>query len=105
MTSLRKHLSVALVLLFLFPFIEKEVHNYSLKDDFHCAEKTTKHLHTEEHNCFICDFTIPFTDCPVISRYQIKILDFPLAYLVFNEREIISTPDYFVSLRAPPFLA
>ncbi|HLG04277.1 MAG TPA: hypothetical protein VI731_11835 [Bacteroidia bacterium] len=50
---------VFMLLVFLFPFVEKGMHDFEHRDDFHCTEKSSKHLHANDHDCSICDYQAP----------------------------------------------
>lgn len=60
MTKIVKNYFVGiLLLLFLFPQVQKGVHDFSHRHDTHCDAKAEKHFHTFEHVCSLCDFSVP----------------------------------------------
>ena len=98
----KKIYSLLLLLLFLFPVVEKEVHSYEHKDDFHCTTKSDKHFHSKEHYCSICDFNIPFVDAPIAYQSDFIILFKTVTHLIYTPGLISAGPDYCLSPRAPP---
>ena len=86
---------------FLFPAVVKEVHAVQHEETVHC-KAADKHFHATEHNCSICAFVVPVTVAPSRLVYDFSISAFSGLVLSFYETKIISSPKYFVSLRAPP---
>lgn len=103
-TMFRKIFSLSLLVLFVLPLVTKSVHDFGHRNDFHCSEKSSKHLHEQEHNCSLCDYQSPvshaidFTCNPVVLNSQPVLLDIPV--LANND-----TPLFFrLSSRGPPAL-
>ncbi|MBA3705175.1 MAG: hypothetical protein H0W84_04565 [Bacteroidetes bacterium] len=101
MQQLKKYLAVLLLLLFLFPLAEKELHAYEYKNEFHCSA-TDKHLHELEHTCSICEFTITNVNSFSATNYQFLISVQQFLFAPFAES--LNTPKAFQDLtaRAPP---
>ena len=93
---------VLFLILFLFPLVEKEIHHYEHKDDFRCTTKNEKHLHSEEHYCFICDFNIPITDSPVAYESGFVISFITVAHLIYKASLILVNYNCCLPPRAPP---
>lgn len=99
--QLKKYGSFFLLLLFLFPLVEKQIHIYQHSDDERCLA-SEKHFHTQEHSCAICDYTLT-SPCLITDIDAITI---PSTQLVFLKqfREGLYVPAAFQDLpsRAPP---
>ncbi len=104
MNLFRKYISISLLALFLFPLIEKEIHTLEHVDSFHC-KASDKHFHELEHTCSICDFIVPVTIVPSEPGYDFSIFVSSSLLFFFDKTEIISAPEYFVSLRGPPVVS
>lgn len=98
---LRKYGSIFLLLLFLFPFVEKQIHIYQHADDERCIS-ADKHFHSEEHSCSICDYTLT-QPCLITDANPVIILSEQRIFLK-QYAEDLHTPSAFQYLpsRAPP---
>ncbi len=95
-----------LLVIFLFPNVERGLHGYSHKDDTHCTSTTEKHFHTQEHDCSICDFIINISDTPIKSNYSFVAQTFNLVFAVQIPISATSSAcAYFFSLRGPPTIS
>ena len=100
----KKHLYLFLLCLFLFPFVEKGLHDFSHRNDFSCSVKTEKHIHNEEHNCFICDFNIPAATEPTPHSDGFFLTVTSFNYSSFSQHLILPKADYKFSPRSPPLV-
>lgn len=73
MQHLKNYFSIVLLLIFLFPIIEKDVHDIEHKNDFHCGA-VEKHFHSAEHHCPICNFIFTSSEGP--AKAETKIIVF-----------------------------
>jgi hypothetical protein len=99
--QLKKYGSLFLLLLFLFPLVEKQVHIQQHLTDERCVS-SDKHFHTEEHKCSICDYTLS-NPCIITNADPLLILSVHRSY--FQQfTESIHLPTAFQDLpsRAPP---
>lgn len=99
--QIKKYGSVFLLLLFLFPLVEKQLHIFDHQKETRCSA-TDKHFHEKEHSCRICEFTI--SDPGVLPDVQLNfILSEEVAVFRFFA-ESIHIPEAFQDLpsRAPP---
>ncbi len=98
---LKKYGSFFLLLLFLFPLVEKQLHIYDHAADLHC-NASDKHYHEMEHSCSICEFTI--ADSPPVpdTFLSIIIVEFPCYFQVLNELVKSSITFQDIPSRAPP---
>ncbi|MBI4929978.1 MAG: hypothetical protein HY841_04385 [Bacteroidetes bacterium] len=103
MKVFKKYFSLFLLALFLCPLIEKSIHDFTHKNTFSC-KGTDKHFHHAHPACPICEFTIPVLTVPVDENPNFSIFAFSDFTLPHDETPVISSTDYFVSLRAPPYL-
>lgn len=101
MIRLKKFFVLFTLLVFLFPFVEKEVHNFSHETDFHCNESDI-HFHSEEHHCNVCDFTIDVNGSPELNQPRFKFDEAINSYFSFNENNLSLHEAEYSSLRAPP---
>lgn len=92
-----------LLLLFLFPTLEKGIHALEHEEEEHCAAYEETHLHEKHHNCNLCDYNVEplsaFSSYAIIEHYT-TFFEFSFSYLSFSE----SFTHYYFSLRAPPQL-
>jgi hypothetical protein len=85
-SSLRKLSGYFLLLAFLFPLVQKGIHDFGHRLDFHCEEKSDKHFHEQEHTCAACDYQVPASgdlsfssDCILIPAKPFSPVDFTIA--------------------------
>lgn len=99
--QIKKIFSVFFLILFLFPLMEKGIHDANHLDDAHCIA-TDKHFHTLEHNCPICDFTVTnHTFTPETSaRFIIFVQHF--SFVSLNEKINTEKVFHLFPSRAPP---
>lgn len=99
--QLKKYGSVFLLLLFLFPLVEKQLHIFDHLDDTRCVA-TDKHFHEMEHVCPICEFTI--TDSCILPDIQLTVIRSEQRHFFQILSENIHIPEAFQDLpsRAPP---
>jgi len=94
---LRKYLSVFALLLFLFPVVTEEIHNWEHGGDFHCAELSSHHFHLPVHHCLICDFVPAVSDSPVHSFQKIAVVNIPayarLHIFIFRFERLLLFPE------------
>lgn len=100
-----KYISFLLLFIFLFPFIEKEIHTVLHKDDTHCDIKTEQHYHEKEHKCSICDFNI--TTSFTLSHFtSYTLLQSANDFILGFHKEIFTAAAFcYFSLRAPPLFS
>ncbi len=103
MQKLKSIFAIFTLLAFLFPTVEKGIHEFSHSSDVHC-NSADKHFHASEHHCEICDFTIDFdglsphySPCLLLSKQG--DLEF-----FFTKNNLLLQEKHFYSLRAPPSL-
>ena len=60
-----------LLLLFLFPQVQKGWHDFEHRHDSHCDATAEVHLHQLEHVCSMCDFSIAVGIENSITNYEI----------------------------------
>ena len=103
--KLIKHcLGVLLVVLFLFPQVEKSLHALEHHDEFHCTESET-HYHEAEHHCSICDYEVSHLISPV-SVFQFEYLTLCISQPeVEFAAQYVKQPLQWASLRGPPFIS
>ncbi|HET6228248.1 MAG TPA: hypothetical protein VFF27_18350 [Bacteroidia bacterium] len=98
---LQKYGSLFLLLLFLFPLIEKGIHTFEHAGEERCVA-SDKHLHEQQHSCSICDFTL--SNPHFIADADVVII--PNVHRIYFQpfTQSIHIPEAFQDLpsRAPP---
>jgi len=103
MQKLKKILSVCFLLLFIFPFAEKGIHDYFHVDASQCTH-ADKHFHASEHHCELCDFTNNFNVLPSFDHNNLLHNEPAPSRFTFAENNILLYQKEFHFLRAPPSL-
>lgn len=100
--TIKKYTALFLLALFVFPYIQKGIHDLHHAADFHCQEKSIVHFHETEHHCNLCDEVITKAEnpdfCKGIQPVSKRIFLTPFFYV----EEITKTEVRFPSLRGPP---
>jgi len=99
--KLKKIFAVFSLLVFLFPLVETEIHDYAHADDFHCTA-ATQHLHKAEHHCSLCDFTSHFSAAPSFNDYHFRLSKITILHFFSSEDHYPIQSRDFLSPRAPP---
>lgn len=99
--ELLNYFSLFLLLLFLFPIAEKQIHALQHIDDIHCTA-SDKHFHEQEHHCDICDLTLTDASTPPVAEYGFTI--FVQQYLFITLPKSVYHPAAFrdIPTRGPP---
>ncbi len=99
--QLKKYGALFLLLLFLFPVVEKQLHIYEHSADEHCYA-SDKHFHEMEHTCSICEFTL--IDTLLLSNKFIPFVntEYPHYFHMLNVRVNGNTTFSDLPSRAPP---
>ena len=101
--QIKQIVSFFLLSLFLFPMVEKEVHEAIHSADVHCTAGS-KHFHNLEHHCSICDFTITDSNRPTDFNYQLVISSKQFSFQAFTESLDIPEAFQLLPSRAPPIV-
>ena len=101
--QVKSYLSVFFLLLFLFPLLEKGIHDFSHIGDTHCTS-LDKHFHAPEHHCEICDFTNDFNGFPAFNQYDVLLSEQGILNFSSEKNNLLLQEKHFHSLRAPPSL-
>ena len=99
---IKKYGSLFLLLAFLFPLVQKELHALEHSDESQCSTTTEKHFHAEEHHCDICDFALPSLDETIAETLSIQLAISTLAYTTPHAEDIFLSPSLNIPARAPP---
>ena len=78
------------------------MHDLEHLTDSHCPTKTETHLHTQEHNCSICDFIIIDANSPAPFDYKVDLEVGRFNYSFTSSEAILSKTGDQLSPRAPP---
>lgn len=100
--QLRKYAALFLLLVFVFPFVEKGIHDVAHSKDTHCHTTNTKHFHSAEHHCSICDFTVSgSTASEYFPEITTNINCTTVLFNFYTENFTVS-PSFSFLLRGPP---
>jgi hypothetical protein len=99
----QKYCSLFVLLLFLFPMVEKQLHAFEHLNEQHCTANE-KHFHEAEHHCTVCDFTLTSAVDVDNSAYQYINSFKEIPYLVFIQSTNIVDTYIDIPARAPPVI-
>ncbi|MFY9308348.1 MAG: hypothetical protein WAQ28_04780 [Bacteroidia bacterium] len=99
--ELQKYISIAVLLLFLFPMVEKQVHAFEHLSDKHCTANE-KHFHELEHHCDVCVFTLGDSSPETGADYHFINSSEQFTYSISVERVYIKRILTNLPARAPP---
>jgi hypothetical protein len=103
-TMLHKLVVSLLLLLFLFPLVEKGIHAFEHEDEEDCLAYEDIHLHEKHHDCKLCDYNIePAQKTPIDFKLVTSSKSLKIDFLF--ESILIETSLYYFSLRAPPVIS
>jgi len=103
--KLKSILAVFALLVFLFPQVEKEIHNHEHAVNVRCTEHDVVHFHNVEHHCFLCDFTSPVSPTSTIYKTALAEHHWNEGQFFFTEFSYSLQSKDFHSLRGPPTIA
>jgi len=103
--KLKGIVAVFSLLVFLFPMVEKEIHNYDHAGIIHCTEHNVVHFHNVEHHCFLCDFTNPVSTSTLLNKIAFAEHQWVEGQFFLYEFSYSLQSKYFHSLRGPPAIA
>jgi len=98
---IKKIFALFAIATFLFPLVEKEIHNFLHSEVVLCTI-TDKHFHQEEHHCNLCDLTRDVADKPTIFHHNLLIGILCNLNFVFNVQDFEIQKSVYSPLRAPP---
>jgi hypothetical protein len=102
MQKVRSFISMLMLVLLLFPMVEKAMHEIEHSEDKHCGIKDT-HFCESEHNCSICDYTFSSPSTAPNQQVQINTKRISIDRCIFGYISNETTsPKYSFSLRGPP---
>lgn len=103
MQKLKKAGAIFFLLLFLFPFAEKGIHDFLHEDVIQCTH-ADKHFHSAEHHCELCDFTGNFNVLPSFNHSGLLLIEPAAPDFFFAPANIPLREKDFLALRGPPSL-
>lgn len=96
-------LPLFLLSVFLYPFLQKEIHAIEHAGDFRCTTLTQTHLHQEQHHCSVCDFAV--TSAVVLPLSDNLPANVGISHSFnLSGNHFFTSPHYLFLLRAPPAL-
>jgi hypothetical protein len=97
----KKYISLAILLLFLFPMVEKQIHAFEHSADKHCTANE-KHFHELEHHCDVCVFTMGDSSLETGADYHFINSSEQYTYTISTERVYLTRIYNNLPARAPP---
>jgi hypothetical protein len=104
--KLKLYFSLFFLTVFLFPAVVQDVHAINHEKAFHCDANGEQHLHTQHHDCTLCDFVLPVVSSPSNADNNFSLFYF--ASTIFpNQAGVYFSSSQFssASLRAPPAIS
>ncbi len=98
----KNYFAPILLALFLFPQVQKGMHDFEHRHGTHCDAKAVKHFHTLEHVCSICDFSVPVSTEFLTFCFNSLITVNEINFQIPVEKSINANFHYQVPPRAPP---
>lgn len=92
-----------MLVLFLFPIAEIDIHQLSHRNDFHCSANNS-HIHTAEHHCHLCDIINDIFEAQVTDYIPVVINEPAVIAIFCSENFYLPQNKDFQSLRGPPVL-
>jgi hypothetical protein len=102
--TFRQIFSLFVLFLFVFPFVQKEIHTFEHSHDFHCTSKTERHFHAEQHHCLVCEYNILLGEISKQSIFKVKLAALFIDTISFYKECYFFNHAFSFSLRAPPSL-
>lgn len=100
--TVKKYLSFFFVFSFLFPQIEKAIHDFQHRNIEHCSVKNQTHFHSEEHSCSLCDYSVPESSKPTDVKIATILTAYSVYYFPSTHNLTIQEADQKLPSRAPP---
>ncbi len=101
---LRKILPLIVLFIFAYPFVQKELHVFEHSHDFHCASKTERHIHPEQHHCLVCEYNILPSETAALAVLKAEPTKVNTEVISFYKESSILHHKYSFLLRGPPIL-
>lgn len=99
---IRKSFFLLTLILFLFPQVEKVLHEIEHINDFHCNEKSSTHLHELSHDCKLCEYNIKDPATPPDQFEKFTSGREASMKIVFSDEFPVLSRTFLFLLRAPP---
>lgn len=101
--KLKYTLSVFFLAIFLAPAVINETHSFFHEEEFHCQAVGETHIHTQHHDCILCDCVLPVIAAPATFQSFFSLVNFSTYVFPVKAVHYYSYSEYaFASLRAPP---
>lgn len=94
--------SLFVLLIFVYPYIQKEIHTFEHAHDFHCTTHTEQHFHSEIHHCLVCEYNILLGETNKEFSLISKTETFFVKISSFYKKLSINAHAYSYLLRGPP---
>lgn len=102
---LKKYYSLVLLFLYLFPQVEKGIHNLYHERNAACDTKNNEiSFNAKQHSCFICDSNLADIHGLAGEIVTVHIKRCPTSYIFYSHQISVSHFDYQLPARAPPFI-
>lgn len=91
-----------LLTVFAYPQVQNPLHAFEHRNDFHCDATAEQHLHTSEHICALCDFSVQLGQTSCQLELQAPTVVSLNGYILPVCHEVPSTSWSLTPPRAPP---
>lgn len=98
----KKYSSFFLLIIFLVPQIEKQLHDLKHANDVHCSIHAEFHFHKQEHSCGICDYTIGLLNPSAVENHELILSSINFIYLSYTTQVTLFELTCKLPPRAPP---
>lgn len=95
-------LALWLLALFLFPAVERSLHAFSHANHPVCLEQNELHLHSYEHQCFLCDLHVPADLHYAILQSDVNIPYHLVCFIPKTKAEKVLEATTSIYVRGPP---
>lgn len=100
----RTYLSLFFFALFIFPYVQKGMHDLEHASEVHCTDRSGTHLHELSHACSLCDYTLG-KDLSAVNAVESGFTEFSSPSLFLDiESAPLGPEKYLFLLRGPPVL-
>lgn len=103
--KLKSIFAVFALFVFLFPLVEKGIHNFEHHHYTQCNEHDFVHFHQAEHHCYLCDFTSPASSTPVLYKFALNEQACGKQSFFYTSSSYCLQAKEFQKLRGPPAIA
>lgn len=99
---IKNSFTLLLLCLFIAPQVNKGLHDFEHRNDFHCDAKGEKHLHQLEHSCTLCDYVFASADQLPSKPDSVVLVQGNFSFTAFLPTKVSTLNTAYLPSRAPP---